>query len=90
MWGIRILTGSQAGQIFALPTGKHVIGRAPTCAVKIASGSVSKEHASVLITGDKLILTDLESRNGTFVNGVKIQHQRLNLGDKLSTHDVLM
>lgn len=89
MWAIRILSGSQAGQIFPLTAGNHRLGRATTCEVKINSNSVSKEHAIVLVTSDKVILSDNNSRNGTFVNGVRIQSQRLNLGDKIGLHDIL-
>lgn len=90
MWAIRVLSGPQAGQVFPLKPGKNTIGRAPGCEIKINSGGVSKEHASVLVTEDKLILTDLNSRNGTFVNGVRIQNQRLDGGDKVSLHDVIV
>lgn len=90
MWGIRILSGPQAGQIFPLSGGKHRIGRGSTCEIKVNSNSVSKEHAAVLVTGDKIIITDLNSRNGTYVNGVRIQNQRVEVGDKISLHDVLL
>ena len=90
MWAIKILTGPQAGLIYPIREGKHTIGRSTTCDVKIASTSVSKEHATLLAVGDKLIISDLDSRNGTFVNGVKVQNTRLNPGDKLSLHDVLL
>ena len=90
MWALRLLTGPQAGQIFPLQPGKSTIGRGSNCEVKIDSTSVSKEHAVILVMEDKIILTDLNSRNGTFVNGVRIQNQRLNFGDKMSLHDVLI
>jgi hypothetical protein len=90
MWGVRILSGSQAGQIVALHPGKNRLGRAPSCEVKIASTSVSKEHAEILNVDGKLIVTDLNSRNGTFVNGVRIQNQRINVGDKISLHEILL
>lgn len=90
MWAIRILSGPQAGQIFPLSGGKHRLGRGSTCEVKINSNSVSKEHAAILVTGDKLIISDINSRNGTFVNGVRIQNQRLDMGDKISLHDILL
>lgn len=90
MWAVRILSGTQAGQIFPLHGGKHRLGRGSSCEVKINSNSVSKEHAALLVTGDKLILTDMNSRNGTFVNGVRVQNQRLDIGDKISLHDILL
>ena len=90
MWAIRILTGTQAGQVMPLAEGKHTIGRGSTCDVKLASNSVSKEHASVLVVSDKIIISDLNSRNGTFVNGIRIQNQRLSAGDKVLFHDVMI
>ncbi len=90
-FGIRILTGSQAGQIVPLIVGYNIIGRSPTCQVKLASNSVSKEHATVLMTEDgKIILTDMNSRNGSYVNGLRVQNQKLNAGDKLTFHDVVV
>lgn len=91
MWAVRILTGQQAGQVFPMKPGKFVLGRGPTCEIKINSNSVSKEHASILVTEDgKVIVTDLNSRNGTFVNGVKVQNQRISHGDKISVHEVIV
>ena len=89
MWGIRFLSGPQAGQIHPLSGGKHLIGRGSSCEIKVNSTSVSKEHAAILVTGDKMILSDLNSRNGTFVNGVRVQNQRIEVGDKISLHDIL-
>lgn len=90
MWAIRILSGTQAGQVFPLKPGKNTVGRAPGCEIKINSVGVSKAHAAILVTEDKLILTDLNSRNGTFVNGVRIQNQILGNGDKIGLHDVMV
>lgn len=90
-WAIRILTGSQSGQIVPLASGYNIIGRSPSCQIKLASNSVSKEHATILMTEDgKVIITDMNSRNGTFVNGLRVQNQKLNPGDKLTFHDVVV
>lgn len=90
MWAIRILSGGQAGQIYPLKMGKNSIGRAPQCEIKIQASGVSKEHAQIFLTDDKIILSDLNSRNGTFVNGVKVQNQRVNIGDKIALKDILI
>ncbi len=90
-FAIRILNGSQAGQIVPLVVGYNIIGRSPSCQIKLASNSVSKEHATVLMTEDgKIILTDMNSRNGSFVNGLRVQNQKLNSGDKLTFHDMVV
>lgn len=90
-FAIRILTGPQAGQIVPLISGYNIIGRSPSCQIKLASNSVSKEHATILMTDDgKMILTDMNSRNGSFVNGLRVQNQKLNVGDKLTFHDIVV
>lgn len=89
MWAIRILSGPQAGQIFPLKPGKNVMGRGPACEVKVASTGVSKEHAQIFVTEDKVIVSDLNSSNGTFINGVRVQNQKLVPGDKLVLHEII-
>jgi len=90
MWVIRVLSGAQAGQVFKLHDGTNIVGREPGCDVIIASGGVSKQHAKIDIYDDKIIITDLGSRNGTFVNGVKVQTIRLQGGEKVALHDVII
>ncbi|MBV8544656.1 MAG: FHA domain-containing protein [Acidobacteria bacterium] len=60
-----------AGSI-RLPAGLHLIGRGPDCAVIIDAASVSREHANLLVARHELRLTDLGSKNGTFVATTRI------------------
>lgn len=90
MWSVRILSGPQTGQIFELKLGKNLIGRGSNCDFKITSGGISKEHCEIHVYKDKVIVVDLKSSNGTFVNGVKIQNSMIKLGDKVSVFDVIM
>ncbi|HWW61567.1 MAG TPA: FHA domain-containing protein [Thermoanaerobaculia bacterium] len=55
-----------------LPAGLHLIGRGATCAVRIDASSVSREHARLAVSRDDLVLTDLGSKNGTFVRATRI------------------
>jgi len=89
MWALRVLTGPATGQIFDLKMGRNLVGRAPHCDVKILSQGVSKEHAEIHVYKEKIVVTDLRSSNGTFVNGVKVQNGLIRLGDKISLHDVI-
>lgn len=89
MWALRILTGPQAGQIFELKMGRNVIGRASHCDIKLASPGVSKEHSEVMVYKEKIVITDLRSSNGTYLNGIKTQTGLMRLGDKLGIHDVI-
>ncbi|MBC7371562.1 MAG: FHA domain-containing protein, partial [Bdellovibrionaceae bacterium] len=89
MWAIRLLTGPQAGQIIDLKMGKNVIGRGMTCDIKLISQGVSKEHSEIHVYKEKIVMMDLKSSNGTYINGVRIQNGLIRLGDKVSVHDVI-
>jgi PAS domain-containing protein len=90
MWALRVLTGPQAGQLFPLKNGRNLIGRAPNCDIKLVSPGVSKEHSEITINNDRIVVTDLKSSNGTFVNGVKVQTGMMRLGDKVGVHDIIV
>ncbi|HWU42661.1 MAG TPA: FHA domain-containing protein, partial [Bdellovibrio sp.] len=64
--------------------------RASTCDVRLTSSGVSKEHSELTIYKDKIVVTDLKSSNGTYLNGVRIQTGIMRLGDKLGIHDILV
>ena len=58
------------------PGARLVIGRAPTSDVVIADPSVSRRHAELSATGGGVSFRDLESANGTLVNGVQERELR--------------
>lgn len=64
------------GREYAIGVGRAVIGRDADCDVVIESKSVSRKHAEIMGTDKGYLLVDL-STNGTFVNGEKIQGQRV-------------
>ncbi len=90
MWALRVLSGPQAGQIIDLKMGRNLIGRSPQCDVKITSAGVSKEHSEIQVAREKIIIVDLKSSNGTYLNGIKIQSSLVRLGDKISIHDIIL
>jgi DNA-binding winged helix-turn-helix (wHTH) protein len=57
----------------ALPEGSHVIGREPKAAIRVESSVVSRRHASITVRPDGMSIADHASRNGTFVNGRRIE-----------------
>lgn len=63
--------------VFPLLDAEHTIGRLPANSIAIADPSVSSNHARILRTDDGFILEDLQSRNGSFVNGEKVEGKRL-------------
>lgn len=90
MWSVRVLSGAQAGQIFDLKPGKNLFGRGGQSDFKVSSSGISKEHCEIHVYKDKMMVVDLKSSNGTFVNGVKVQSSLIHIGDKLSLFDIIL
>jgi hypothetical protein len=67
--------------VFPLLDAEATIGRAPSNSISIADGSVSSNHARIVRTGEGFFLEDLQSRNGTFVNGEKVAEEKRLLAD---------
>jgi pSer/pThr/pTyr-binding forkhead associated (FHA) protein len=64
--------GPKPGQLFPLFAVTTTIGRDPICDIAINDPEVSRHHARLTKTSDSYQIEDLASTNGTFVNGVKI------------------
>lgn len=63
--------------VWPLLDSEYTIGRAPNNTITISDGSVSSNHACIRRTDAGFMLEDLQSRNGTFVNGEKVTEKRL-------------
>lgn len=66
-----------------LRTGSTLIGRAANCDLVLDDASVSRWHATFAVNGNACAVTDLGSRNGTFVNGAQVEQQTLKDGDRI-------
>jgi FHA domain-containing protein len=62
-----------AGREIPLPDGEHLIGRDAGCLVRSRSVRVSRRHARITVSGARVVLEDLGSRNGTLVEGRRIE-----------------
>lgn len=91
--------GAPAGQELWLAIGRHKFGKAPheepgSALHAVADPYMSKEHAALEFTGQALILTDLGSTNGSFVNGARVTTAALQDGDEVrlagSTYRVVL
>jgi diguanylate cyclase (GGDEF)-like protein len=81
---LTVLTGTSTGKMFKLPRGTAMIGRAHDAEVRIIDDGVSRHHARLRYDTGGLWVSDLDSRNGTFVNGEKITAATpLKNGDKV-------
>jgi DNA-binding winged helix-turn-helix (wHTH) protein len=72
-------------QSLALTDGVHLAGRDDACAIVIDASTVSRHHARITVISGEVTIDDLESTNGTYVNGKRISEPtRLGLGDELA------
>lgn len=80
--------GPQPGQVFELPFQMITLGRDSSNAVSISDPQVSRQHARITPQGKLLIIEDLNSTNGTTVNGVPLNMPfQLNHGDEIGLGD---
>ncbi|HEV3023742.1 MAG TPA: FHA domain-containing protein, partial [Pirellulales bacterium] len=81
---LRILDGADRGRTFDGLQTPVTIGREEGNSVQLNDERVSRFHLKIQEDQDKLVLTDLESTNGTKVNGEDIQLRILRVGDMIS------
>jgi len=79
----QVLEGIDKGRVFRALTTPVTIGREEGNLLRLNDERVSRFHAKVQLDGGDLILTDLESTNGTRVNGNTVQIRRLRAGDRV-------
>ncbi len=70
--------------------GELIVGRHHDCDVVISNLSVSRRHARLVFRDGSWIIQDLESTNGTTVNGVSVGRCTLRPGDRLILGDELL
>jgi hypothetical protein len=87
---LRVVQGPLAEQRFVLRRGRTRIGSLGDNDVVIDTEVVSRHHAEIRSSGKKIEIQDLESTNGTLVNGVPIESSPLQLGDRIRIGDVEM
>src|SRR5690606_27735953 len=64
-----------------------LIGRGPDCGIRIATHFVSREHARVVRDHGQVMIEDLGSKNGVFVNAVRVERDALRHGDLVTIGD---
>lgn len=77
-----VLSGNEVGQR-VLVEQTMVIGRDPSAGLRLTDGLVSWHHARIEDRGDSWAVVDLQSTNGTLVNGDRISERVLNPNDKI-------
>jgi len=79
-----VLGGAQVGELHKIARARTTIGRSESADIQIADDGISREHVEILLEGDRVILRDLQSTNGTLCNGQPIEVTDVVEGDKIS------
>jgi pSer/pThr/pTyr-binding forkhead associated (FHA) protein len=77
--------------LITLRAGKLYLGRSPDCELAISDPAVSRRHARLWVSPSQIVIEDLGSQNGVYVNGTRIQGPcELRAGDRLRicTHEL--
>ncbi|WP_370980612.1 FHA domain-containing protein [Agaribacterium sp. ZY112] len=82
-WQLKGCNTAIANKIIPLK-GRLSIGRSQECDICLNVMHLSRQHARITVTADRVLLEDLNSANGTFVNGQRIKQQQLQHGDEVA------
>lgn len=86
-----VISGKSKGTVFALENTDKSIGREPTNSICLNEPSVSRQHCLIKhIEDDCFSIHDLDSFNGTFINGIPVNNQEIRHGDQIAIGDVIM
>lgn len=84
-----MVTAEGTAREFPVPSLPVTIGRAEDAKVRIPLASISRKHAELLDDDDELVVKDLGSSNGTYVNGERVKRRELVPGDLLCVGPVV-
>lgn len=88
---LQVVRGRSATTTLRLADGVTTLGRHDDCLIRIKSSQVSRRHCEILEIGGKLVVRDLGSSNGTFVNGKRVLGQQpLKPGDEVTVGAVTL
>ena len=87
---LRIVQGADVGREISVPESGALVGRSSACDLVVRDGKLSRHHCRFLYRADKLAVSDLESSNGTLVNGQPIREVSLKAGDMIAVGDTVI
>src|SRR6266567_9574918 len=76
-----VIYGSELGKKYNLNSSSLVIGRSSKCDIQIDQESISRNHSKIVNTGKSILVRDLGSTNGTYVNDEPVDEYVMRDGD---------
>src|SRR6478752_6246921 len=83
MASLFVIQGRDQGRRFDLATAAQTVGRDATNQIQLHDHEASRRHAELHDEGGDIEIVDLQSSNGTWVNGKKVERARLQTGDRV-------
>ena len=85
-----VVYGGNLGKAYYLQQPEQIIGRSPTADIQLDEESISREHARLAVGHKVTTVCDLDSTNGLFINGHRMQHAILQDGDRLHLGETVL
>lgn len=82
-----VLSGPLKDTVVPLAEGEVSIGRESSNGIAVTDPSVSRKHCQITVRDGTVTVRDLDSRNGTVVNGLPVEEQLLHHGDQIAAGD---
>jgi DNA-binding NtrC family response regulator len=79
-----VLSGPEAGHSLTLESREYVVGKAPTCDVVLSDKAISRQHLKLEVSDESVRAVDLESRNGSFYEGLRFSRMDLRPGSVIT------
>lgn len=89
MFKLIAVGGKIRGTEFVLQEGDNVLGRSIDCEIPLQIDGVSKKHLKITVNGNNCFIQDLNSSNGTFVNGKIVKKITVENKDKITLPNVI-
>ena len=90
MASLAVVQGPDLGRAFDLAPGISVLGRHSANAVSLSDPRASRRHCQLVVSDAGALLADLESGNGTLVNGLPVQTVQLQPGDRIEIGETVL
>ncbi len=80
---LTVMAGARAGEVIKLAHAETILGRGPQSTIHLDSDGVSRRHARIVRQGQELIVEDLGSTNGTWIDDQRVTFRKLEDGDRI-------
>lgn len=90
-----VVQGAEIGREYRLLRSEAILGRDPEATLRVLDDGVSRQHARIVVRRDtgpapEVVVRDLQSTNGTWLNGATVEEAPLVEGDKLQVGDTVL